>query len=66
MQTRDMYTRKEYNNSSQCTAVWIINIPDGKHTLKVEVTGEKRPEAVGAEIHISRVISYTGRIPEPK
>ena len=66
MQTRDMYTRKEYNNSSQCTAVWIINIPDGKHTLKGEVTGEKRPEAVGAEIHISRVISYTGRIPEPK
>jgi len=65
VQTRDMYTRKEYNDSSQCTAVWITNLPNGKHVLKVEVSGKKRPESLGTELQLSRVISYTGSVPEP-
>ena len=65
VQTRDMYTKKEYNDSSQCTAVWVTNIPDEKHTLKVEVSGKKRPEALGIELQLGRVISYTGSVPEP-
>tara|TARA_B100000700_G_C15051126_1_gene860357 strand:- start:2661 stop:4214 length:1554 start_codon:yes stop_codon:yes gene_type:complete len=65
LQTRDMYTRKEYNDSSQCTAVWITNIPDTKHILKVEVSGKKRKEALGTEVQLGRVISYTGSVTEP-
>ena len=65
VQTRDMYTKKEYNDSSQCTAVWVTNIPDAKHILKVEVSGKKRPEALGIELQLGRVISYTGSVPEP-
>ena len=65
LQTRDMYTRKEYNDSSQCTAVWITNIPDTKHILKVEVSGKKRTEALGTEVQLGRVISYTGSVTEP-
>ena len=65
VQTTDLYTRKEYNDSTQSTAAWIINLPNGKHILKVEVTGEKNPKSLGTEIHLSRVISYTGKVPEP-
>ena len=65
VQSRDMYTMKEYNDSVQSTAVWITNLPDGKHVLRVEVTGQKRPEATGTEIQLGRVISYTGYVPEP-
>ena len=50
MQSRDMYIRKEWNGHRQATAVWIPNLPDGTHRLRVEVTGRKRAEAVGMAI----------------
>ncbi|MEM7030045.1 MAG: ADP-ribosylglycohydrolase family protein [Chloroflexota bacterium] len=66
MQTRDMYIRKEWNGHRQATAVWITNLDDGNHVLRVAVTGRKRPEATGAAIQLGRVVSYHGQIPLPK
>ena len=65
VQTTDLYTRTEYNDSTQSTAAWITNLPNGKHTLKIEVTGEKNPKSSGSEIHLSRVVSYTGSVSKP-
>ena len=64
VQTRDMYTPSEYNNSVQSTAVWITNLPDAKHVLKVVATGRKRDESKGIGIQLGRVISYTGHVTE--
>jgi len=63
--TRDMYTRKELNNSSQSTAVWITNLNDGKHKLKIMVKGKSSPQATGTDVSLGRVISYTGKVPIP-
>ena len=66
MQSRDMYIRKEWNGHRQATAVWIPNLGDGHHVLRVEVTGRKRAEAIGTAIQLGRVVSYYGRVPVPK
>ncbi len=66
MQSRDMYIRKEWKGHRQATAVWIINLDDGNHLLRVEVTGRKRSEAKGTAIQLGRVVSYNGQIPLPK
>lgn len=36
----------------------ITNLPQGKHTIKVVVKGEKRPEAEGANVYISEVVVF--------
>ncbi|MEM7538106.1 MAG: ADP-ribosylglycohydrolase family protein [Chloroflexota bacterium] len=65
MQSRDMYIRKEWNGHRQATAVWIPNLDDGQHVLRVEVTGRKRAEAIGTAIQLGRVVSYYGQVPLP-
>ena len=66
MQSRDMYIRQEWNNHRQATAVWITNLDDTTHVLRVEVTGRKRAEAKGTAVQLGRVISYSGQVPLPK
>ena len=65
MQTRDMYVRKEFNNSAQATAAWITNLSDGSHTMKIMVTGRCGPAASDSMISLGRVISYSGKVALP-
>ena len=65
MQTRDMYVRKEFNNSAQATAAWITNLSDGSHTMKIMVTGRCGPAASDSMISLGRVISYSGKVAVP-
>jgi hypothetical protein len=37
-------------------------LPDGKHTLKVIVTGNKKKESEGTMITLGKVVSYRGGI----
>lgn len=62
MGTRDMYMPKVWTNGSQMTAVWITGLPDGKHTLKVVVTGKKNEESEGIGITLGKVVTYSGEI----
>jgi len=34
----------------------ITNLPQGKHTIKVLVKGEKRPESEGTNVYISEAV----------
>jgi len=36
----------------------ITNLPQGKHTLKVVVRGEKRPEATAANLYLSKAVVF--------
>ena len=36
----------------------IINLPQGKHSLKVVVKGEKRPEATAANLYLSKAVVF--------
>ena len=65
MQTRDMYVRKEFNNSAQATAAWVTNLSDGRHTMKIMVTGRCGPAASDSMISLGRVISYSGKVALP-
>ncbi|HZY67951.1 MAG TPA: ADP-ribosylglycohydrolase family protein, partial [Devosia sp.] len=62
MQRRDLCGPSIWQNSSQMTAVWITGLPDGPHTLRVAVTGEKRAESKGAFIWLGRVAAYRGQV----
>jgi hypothetical protein len=69
MGRRDMFmVRKGPNEWSgwtgQVTAVWLTGLPDGAHTLRVTVTGEKRPESEGTLIQLGRIACYRGRVGE--
>jgi hypothetical protein len=51
MGKRDMYLKmkdgKRPGWNGQVSAVWLTGLPDGEHTLRVTVTGEKHPESEG-------------------
>lgn len=36
----------------------LTNLPAGKHTIKVVVRGEKRPESTGAKVFISQILVF--------
>jgi hypothetical protein len=36
----------------------IINLPEGKHTIKLVVKGEKRPESEGAKVYVNEAIVF--------
>jgi len=36
----------------------VINLPEGKHTIKVVVKGEKRHESKGTNVYISEVLVF--------
>ncbi|MGH7455665.1 MAG: ADP-ribosylglycohydrolase family protein, partial [bacterium] len=60
--TRDMYLPKQWRNAKQSTAVWLTDLPDGRHKLHVRVTGRKHAESEGIEIGLERVVIYRGQI----
>jgi hypothetical protein len=68
MGRRDMYLKsrdgKRPGWNGQVSAVWLTGLPDGEHTLRVTVTGEKNPESEGTEIGLGRIACYRGRIGE--
>jgi hypothetical protein len=68
MGTRDMYLKSKDGRTpgwnGQVSAVWLTGLPDGEHTLRVTVTGEKNPDSEGTEIGLGRIASYRGRIGE--
>jgi hypothetical protein len=68
MGTRDMYLKSKDGRTpgwnGQVSAVWLTGLPDGEHTLRVTVTGEKHPDSEGTEIGLGRIASYRGRIGE--
>ncbi len=68
MGTRDMYLKSKDGKTpgwnGQVSAVWLTGLPDGEHTLRVTVTGEKNPDSEGTEIGLGRIASYRGRIGE--
>lgn len=62
LQRRDLCGPTIWNNSAQMTAVWITGLPDGPHTLRVVVTGERRPDSKGTAIWLGRVAAYHGQV----
>lgn len=36
----------------------VTNLPEGKHTVKLVVKGEKRPESAGANVYISEAVVF--------
>jgi len=66
MGTRDMYLKTKDGRrpgwNGQVSAVWLTGLPDGAHTLRVTVTGEKNPDSEGTEITLGRIACYRGRI----
>jgi hypothetical protein len=36
----------------------ITNLPEGKHTIKLVVKGEKRPESEGAKVYVNEAIVF--------
>jgi hypothetical protein len=60
--TRDMYLPKKWARADQCTAVWVTGLEDGKHILRVEVTGQKNDESEGSMISLGKVVSYKGQV----
>jgi hypothetical protein len=68
MGTRDMYLKmkdgKRPGWNGQVSAVWLTGLPDGEHTLRVTVTGEKHPDSEGTKIGLGRIACYRGRIGE--
>jgi hypothetical protein len=61
--TNDLYQHKKWPwGSGQSSAVWITGLPDGIHTLRIEVSGEKNPESEGTTIGLGRIACYRGEI----
>jgi hypothetical protein len=60
--TRDMYLPKKWRRADQSTAVWITGLPDGDHTLRVIVTGNKNAESEGIMISLGKAVTYRGEI----
>jgi hypothetical protein len=42
----------------------LTGLPDGEHTLRVTVTGDKHPESEGTQIGLGRIACYRGHIGE--
>jgi hypothetical protein len=66
MGTRDMFLKSKDGRTpgwtGQVSAVWFTGVPDGAHTLRVTVTGDKNPDSGGTGIGLGRIASYRGRI----
>jgi len=62
MGSRDMFLPKNWSRADQTTAVWITGLADGKHTLRVVVTGRKNVFAADCQIRLGKVISYRGEV----
>jgi hypothetical protein len=62
MESRDMFLPKNWSRADQTTAVWITGLADGKHTLRVVVTGRKNVFAADCQIRLGKVISYRGEV----
>jgi hypothetical protein len=62
MGSRDMFLPKQWKRADQTTAVWITGLADGKHTMRVVVTGRKNDYAADCQIRMGKVISYRGEI----
>jgi hypothetical protein len=63
MGTSDLYHPKKWSwGSGQSSAVWITGLPDGTHTLRLEVSEEKNPESEGTLIGLGRIACYRGEI----
>ena len=55
--SRDMYLPKKWERADQSTAVWLTGLPDGGHTLKVLVTGEKHADSDGVMVSLGKVVT---------
>jgi len=62
MGTRDMYLPKKWERADQSTAVWLTDLEDGKHILKVQVTGRKNDESEGIMVSLGKVVTYNGQV----
>jgi hypothetical protein len=63
MGTNDLYHLKKWPwGSGQSSAVWITGLPDGTHTLRIEVSGEKNEESEGTRVGLGRIACYRGEI----
>ena len=61
--TRDLYQLKKWpRGHGQSSAVWITGLPDGTHTLRIEVTGQKNANSEGTAIGLGRIACYRGEI----
>ncbi|MBK6962884.1 MAG: hypothetical protein IPH20_02860 [Bacteroidales bacterium] len=49
------YNNQEHDN----VTIWhVTGLADGRHTVKLVVKGEKKPESSGTKIYITRAITY--------
>jgi hypothetical protein len=62
MGSRDMYLPKKWERADQSTAVWLTGLEDGKHTLRVQVSGNKNDESEGIMVSLGKVVSYKGQV----
>jgi len=57
-----MYLPKKWERADQSTAVWLTDLEDGKHILKVQVTGRKNDESEGIMVSLGKVVTYNGQV----
>lgn len=62
MGKRDLYLHKRWVLAIQSTSVWITGLEEGKHTLLVKVTGNKRDDSEGALVSLGPIVSYKGQV----
>ncbi|MDP3915861.1 MAG: ADP-ribosylglycohydrolase family protein [Bacteroidota bacterium] len=49
-----------YANQEHTTSIWhVMNLQPGEHTVKLVVKGEKRPEATGMNVYITKAFVFT-------
>lgn len=49
------FSKQEHNNMD---LYHITNLPSGKHTIKLVVKGEKRPESSGTNVYVSEAVIF--------
>ena len=56
--TIDCYFNYSNQSSGNTNLYLITNLPEGKHTVRIVVKGEKRAEAEGTNVYISEAVVY--------
>ena len=56
---RSIDTYYFFANQEHTTSIWhVINLQPGEHKVRLVVKGEKRPEATGAKVYITKAFIF--------
>lgn len=58
MRTIDCYFNFSIQEHWNMNLYHLTNLPEGKHSIKLVVKGEKRPESLGSNVYVSEVVVF--------